>query len=92
MTARSFLTSEPARCERPGENPFSASRDQPGRFAQGPDEKQGFFGFVVGLEKEWGYFRLSELLSARGGLGLPIERDLYFTPRVFSQVREAEPI
>lgn len=51
-----------------------------------------FFGFVVGLEKEWGYFVLSELLSVRGGLGLPIERDLYFEPRPFSQVREVEAI
>ena len=51
-----------------------------------------FFGFVVGLEKEWGYFVLSELLSVRGGLGLPIERDLYFEPRPFSQVREVELI
>lgn len=51
-----------------------------------------FFGFVVGLEKEWGYFVLSELLAVRGGLGLPIERDLYFVPRPFSQVREVEAI
>ena len=51
-----------------------------------------FFGFVVGLEKEWGYFLLSELLSVRGGLGLPIERDLYFAPRLFSQVRVVERI
>ncbi len=48
-----------------------------------------FFGYVVGLEKEWGYFVLSELESARGPLGLPIERDLYFEPRPFSRVREA---
>ena len=51
-----------------------------------------FFGFVVGLEREWGYFLLSELLSARGGLGLPIERDVYFEPRPFSQVREVESV
>jgi Protein of unknown function (DUF2958) len=37
-----------------------------------------FFGLVDGLEKEWGYFRLSELQSVRGNLGLPIERDMYF--------------
>src|SRR5207244_6970414 len=45
-----------------------------------------FFGYVVGLEKEWGYFALSELTAARGRLGLPIERDLYFDPAPFSQI------
>ena len=49
-----------------------------------------FFGYVCGLEKEWGYFMLSELESARGLLGLPIERDLYFRPGPFSQVMKAE--
>ena len=39
-----------------------------------------FFGFVVGLESEFGYFLLSELESARSPLGgLPVERDLAFT-------------
>lgn len=36
------------------------------------------FGLVDGLEKEWGYFTLSELESVRGMFGLPVERDLYF--------------
>ena len=31
---------------------------------------------VDGFEKELGYFSLRELESARGPLGLPIERDL----------------
>jgi hypothetical protein len=59
------------------------------------EESEGdfrFFGFVVGLEKEWGYFLLSELVGVRGGIGLPIERDLYFEPKPFSVVREAERI
>ena len=47
-----------------------------------------FFGFVIGLEKEWGYFVLSELEAVRGPLGLGIERDLYFEPQPFSQVRK----
>ena len=38
-----------------------------------------FFGFVVGLESEFGYFLLSELESVRTQLGLQVERDLYFT-------------
>ena len=36
-----------------------------------------FFGLVDGLEREWGYFSLSELESVRGGFGLPVERDMY---------------
>ena len=38
-----------------------------------------FFGFVIGVEPEWGPFLLSELESIRGALELPIERDLFFT-------------
>ncbi len=49
-----------------------------------------FFGYVIGLEKEWGYFALSELASARGPFGLPIERDLYFRAAPFSQAMKAE--
>ncbi len=39
-----------------------------------------FFGLVDGLEKELGYFRLDELESVKGPLGLSIERDIYFEP------------
>ncbi len=53
------------------------------------DGEDLFFGLVVGLETELGYFSLSELESVRGPLGLPIERDLYFTPKLLSAVREA---
>jgi hypothetical protein len=45
-----------------------------------------FFGYVIGFEKEWGYFALSELEAIRGAGGLTIERDLYFTPGPFGQV------
>jgi len=38
-----------------------------------------FFGLVDGLDMELGYFSLDELESLRGPLGLPIERDIYFT-------------
>src|SRR6266571_4079017 len=37
-----------------------------------------FFGFVVGLESEFGYFLLSELEAVRSPLGLGVERDLSF--------------
>ena len=33
-----------------------------------------FFGYVQGIEAEWGTFSLSELQSIRGALGLPVER------------------
>jgi len=47
-----------------------------------------FFGYVVGFEKEWGHFTLSELTSARGPSGMKIERDLYFQPTPFQQIVE----
>jgi hypothetical protein len=37
-----------------------------------------FFGFVVGLESEFGYFLLSELEGVRSQLGLNVERDVSF--------------
>jgi hypothetical protein len=43
-----------------------------------------FFGYVVGIEAEWGSFRLSELEGVRGAFGLPIERDLWFEPQPVS--------
>lgn len=38
------------------------------------------------LEREWGYFVLSELQSTRGPMGLAVERDLYFEPKLFSKI------
>ena len=39
------------------------------------------FGYVQGIEDEWGSFSLEELEEINGPLGLKIERDLYFTPK-----------
>ena len=47
-----------------------------------------FFGLVIGLEIEFGYFSLSELKSVRGPLGLPIERDLHFEPKSLRELRD----
>ena len=44
-------------------------------------EEQMFFGLVLGMEQELGYFSLTELEAVRGLLGLPVERDQYFVPR-----------
>lgn len=45
-----------------------------------------FFGLVEGFEKEIGYFVLSELEEVRGPMGLPIERDLHFTPKTLDEI------
>lgn len=48
------------------------------------------YGYVKGLESELGYFTLEELEEVHGPLGLAIERDLSFTPTLFSAIsREA---
>jgi hypothetical protein len=41
-----------------------------------------FFGYVVGLEKEWGYFTLKQLEEVNCH-GLIVERDLYFRQENF---------
>ena len=50
------------------------------------DGRDTFFGLVDGFEKELGYFSLLELKAARGPLGLPIERDLYWKPRTLREI------
>ena len=44
-----------------------------------------FFGYVIGHEKEWGYFSLNELRSIIIH-GLKVERDLYFVKGVFKDI------
>lgn len=52
------------------------------------DGEDTFFGLVdLGYGSELGYFSLSELESLRGPLGLPVERDLYWTPKALSAVQ-----
>ena len=45
-----------------------------------------FFGLVIGMEKELGYFSLNEMQAARGPLGLAIERDLYWQPKTLEEI------
>jgi Protein of unknown function (DUF2958) len=52
------------------------------------DGDEVFFGWVVGFEKEFGYFQLSELVQARGPHGLAIERDIHFQSTRLSEVRK----
>ncbi len=51
------------------------------------DGEDIFFGYVIGLDDELGYFSLAELQAARGPFGLPIERDIYFEPTRLSVVK-----
>ena len=55
-------------------------------FATEFDGEDTFFGLVEGHEKELGYFSLAELQSVRGGLGLPIERDMYWQPKTLEEI------
>lgn len=52
------------------------------------DGEDLFFGLVEGFEKEIGYFRLSELKSVKGALGLPIERDMYYKPKSLKELMD----
>lgn len=56
-------------------------------FATEFDGKDTFFGYIVGHEKELGYFSLKELQSVKGPGGLTIERDRYFRPTLLSVVK-----
>jgi hypothetical protein len=49
-----------------------------------------FFGYVIGHEREWGYFSLNELSSVSGPFGLKIERDIHFRARPRSEVQEIQ--
>ena len=50
-----------------------------------------FMGFVAGRFPELGSFCLSELMTARGPLGLLIERDLYYDPEALDVVMARHP-
>ena len=52
------------------------------------DGENILFGLVAGFEIELGYFSLEELQSARGPMGLSIERDLYFEPQTLEELRD----
>ena len=51
------------------------------------EESSLCYGYVQGMENELGYFSLDELKSIRGPLGLAIERDEFFKPTSFSQIK-----
>ena len=51
------------------------------------DGEDIFFGYVKGDFDELGTFSLSELESVRGPMGLTIERDIYFSPKLLSKCK-----
>jgi hypothetical protein len=51
------------------------------------DGEDTFFGLIQGHEEELGYFSLRELQSARGMMGLYIERDISFRAKPLSELR-----
>lgn len=51
------------------------------------DGQDQCFGLVVGHAVELGYFSLAEIRAARGGLGLPVERDLFFQPTSIQTIK-----
>ena len=50
-------------------------------------ESNSFFALVDGLERELGYVSLDELEQVRGHLGLHVERDLYFSPTKYKDLK-----
>ena len=45
------------------------------------------YGFVDGLEKELGYFTLSELENLKGMFGIKVELDISFKPTKLSKMK-----
>lgn len=43
-----------------------------------PNGDYVFFGYVDGIDSEYGYFTLSDLTKIRGRWGIKVERDMYF--------------
>jgi hypothetical protein len=54
--------------------------------ASGQGDDVLMFGLVDGHVKELGYVSLNELISVRGPMGLPIERDLYWSPKTLGDI------
>src|SRR5262244_1757749 len=65
MTWSSFALPAAARCERPRQASASASSDQPGRLAQGPDEKKGRRGRSDGFVKAYSFQNRCDPLGGR---------------------------
>jgi len=51
------------------------------------DGQDTFFGLCQGQEVELGYSSLAEISSAKGPLGLHIERDKFFKPTTLREIK-----
>ena len=51
-------------------------------------ENKVFFGLIMGMETELGYFSLDELETFKGRIGLGIERDIQFGEHTLAEVME----
>jgi len=51
------------------------------------DGEDILFCYVEGIANELGYASLKEIKSARGPIGLPVERDKFFEPKPLSEIR-----
>src|SRR5690606_29703638 len=72
MARASFSLPILARCERPRRAPFNPSTVQPGRFAQGPEEKLGLAGRRPGLESVVMLFLSFQIARPSVGRGGPL--------------------
>lgn len=55
-------------------------------FASEFDGEDIFYALVAGLALEFGTFRLSELQTIRGALGLLVERDKFVKPKPLQEI------
>lgn len=58
-------------------------------YAMEGDGSHYCFGFVEGHEEELGYFSLRELASVKGPFGLRIEKDKFFEPTRFGDLKRS---
>src|SRR5580658_1194809 len=84
MARLSFALPGFERCERPRKAPLRACKLQPGRLAQGPDEKCGTFGRTVGI----GVMGLSFQIGAPRWGGVSRRRKKGNQPIASSQIVE----
>lgn len=55
-----------------------------------PETRQAFGLADLGCGAELGYISMEELVEFRGRFGLPIERDLYWTPKPLSEITRGD--
>ncbi|WP_217995046.1 hypothetical protein, partial [Methylogaea oryzae] len=78
------------RCERPAQTPSRAAVVQPGRLAQGPEEKKGLCGLLVGfMDGLSARFPMGSGFSLKTAASLPKPGDFRSCNAVFAAVEAA---